>query len=439
MSFGVLVAGLLALRGGLIWYLAASGVNHLQPDSTLYLLLAENLVQKGWFSASVEVFAPEVFRTPGYPAFLAGLQVVGLGGLWWVSAAQELVYLFSAFLAYRGIRSLLSEHLGRAALVFMLLEPGGLAFPKLVGSETLFIPFLLGAVFSIGFWLRNARWHWLLLAGALIGTGVLVRPAATYLPIIVLPIMRLAGRSRRTFAVGAVALLLGLSIVLGPWIARNTIHFGEPFISGQASNLLANFHVPIVWETTQGIPFEKGQALVRERVADVQRGAQEELGRALDDVDRSRLQQAWALAELSSNLPTYAVHWTFGVVKAMLGANLLELYHVANLRTERLRYHQIAETGILSKAWRFLSLQDPLVLLELLLRAIAAGLALAGAWSMLRSRDPFLWLVLGVNAYFLSIAGPMGYGRLRFPVEVLWFLQAALGLGWIRSRFGRLK
>ena len=439
MWFGTLVAALLALRGALMWYIAEYGGNHFQPDSELYVVLARNLAEQGWFSASADVFIPEVFRTPGYPAFLALLQLVGVDGPTGISVVQEIVYLLCVLLAYLGIRRLLTEHLARAALVFMLLEPGGLAFPKLVGTESLFLPFVLGAVFTIGFHLRDEIWRWALLSGVLLGVGVLVRPAATYLPVVFLLVMWLARKTSRGFVVGSLALILGFSVAIAPWLIRNAVHFGQPFLSGQASNLLAHFHVPAVWETTEGIPFEQGQALVRERIAEAEDREERVLGRALNAAESFRLRQDWAVGELFSHLPTYAMQWGFGVIKAVVGVNLLELYHVARLRTDRLRYYEVRETRLVPKALRFLSAQDPLVLLELVFRALVAVLAVLGAWAMLRSKDPFLWLLLGINAYFLSIAGPMGYGRLRFPVEVFWFLQGALGFGVLSRRFGWLK
>jgi 4-amino-4-deoxy-L-arabinose transferase-like glycosyltransferase len=436
-TFIVLVAVLLALRAVFFWYFLQEGGSSFQPDSERYLTLGATLAERGWFSVSPEAFEAEVFRTPGYPLFLSLFPGVEGQPIAWIVAAQELIYLFCAFLVYAGIRRLLGESLARACLVFMLLEPGGLAFPKLIASETLFLPFSLGAVLAAGLYLRLGGARWALLAGLLLGAAVVVRPVATYLPLLFLFVMWLARRPAGGLAAGAAALVLGFTLLAGPWVVRNAVHYGQPFISGQTSNMLARYHVPFVWETAKGLPFNEGAELVSERMRTLRRETEARIGRRLDAVERYNLERDWAVGELAAYPGIYAFRWAVGILKTLVSGNLTEVYQVADLRNDRLRYFEIEEPRLVPRVVTFITAQDPLFMVEVAARMALALLALIGAWAIVRGRDPFLWLILLVNLYFVFVPGPMGYARLRFPVEVFWFVQALMGLSWLAGRLGR--
>jgi hypothetical protein len=261
-----------------------------------------------------------------------------------------------------------------------------------------------------------------------------VRPVATYLPLLFLLVMWLARRSGRELAAGAAALVLGYALFLAPWVLRNAAHFGQPFVSGQTSNMLAHYHVPFVWETARALPFKEGARLVEERMRSLRAEREAQLGRGLDRVERYAMEQSWALRELAHYPLVYAFRWGVGVLKTVVSGNLTELYQVADLRTDRLHYFEIPDPRLLTKVVTFVRAQDPLFAVEIALRAALAVLALVGAWSILRGSDPFLWLLLLVNLYFVFVPGPMGYARLRFPIEVFWFVQAMIGVSWLAGR-----
>ncbi len=430
--FSRAVLVLLALRLGLLLLLWAVGGEPLQPDSPLYLQLAAGLAEQGWFSASLTTFQPEVFRTPGYPAYLAlfyptGLPT-GLNHLFWPLLVQEGLYLVSVGIFYIGTRTLLDLGLARAVVIFLLIEPGGIAYPKLLLSDTLHLALIVPAVFALGGHLRTQRWSWLITAGVLLGAAAWVRPAAFLLPVVFAPVLIVASRFRRAGFIRAGVLVLVTTLTLSPWLARNQSVFGTPYLSGQASNMFANYHLPYVWEVTRGLPFQDGQrevaALTEQAVAE----AEAELGRALNAVERLNVQQALALAELKQHPAPYAQRWIIGMLKTLLGPGLLDAYAAYGHQPERIRFAAIDEASFTRKVTQFLAGQDLLVLTEVLLRGLLLGLALIGALVILRSGNPFLWIILLFTAYTIAIPGPMGLTRLRFAAEGFLFLQAWLGL-----------
>lgn len=430
------VVAIVLLRAAFFAYFLISGGETLEPDSRTYLILSDNLTNLGWFSRSAEAFSPEVFRTPGYPLFLSLFSLLGLDSLYWVSAAQEMIYLATAFLFYHGIRRLLNEDIARVGLVFLLLEPGGLAYPKFIISESLFVLFIIGAVLLVGIYFRDLGWRKLLIAGLLLGLATLVRPAATYLPLLFGVVIWLRARHRTRAALHAGVMALAFMAVLTPWLVRNYVHFGTLFVSGQTSNMLANYHVPIVWESVRGLSFEEGQAMMKSHVAETAAVEGSKRNHPLDSVEVFELQQSLALEELARHPVDYAKQWFYGVLKTSLGVNVTELYHAIDIRADRLHYSDIIQPSFFRKILQFLLHQDPLVLVEVMFRALLAVCMLVGAWAIVRSNEPFLWIILLANLYFVFIPGPMGNARFRFPVEGFWLIQAWLGLGLLGPTFG---
>jgi hypothetical protein len=437
-AFVIAVGVLLGLRLSLVLLLWALGGEPLQPDSPHYLKLADALVQKGWFSASLAAYDPEVFRTPGYPVYLSLFRSLGATGTFWPLLIQELLYLGAVMVFFVGTRALLDSGLARAVVLFLLIEPGGLAYPKLILSDTLNLALVVPALFALGTHLRSGRWSWLVLAGALLGAAAWVRPAAFVLPLVFAPVLIVSGRFRPIAFMRAGLLVLVTTLALSPWLARNQALFGAPTLSGQASNMFVNYHLPYVWEVTRGLMFRDCQQQAAELARKAVVAAEAARGEPLNAVERLAAQQDAALAELRQYPGAYAQRWGTGMLKTLLGPGLLDVYSAYGHEKDRVRFSAIEETSFARKLTVFLGGQDWLVLAEVLLRGLLLALALAGAVAMLRSGNPFLWVILLFSAYTVFVPGPMGLTRLRFAAEGFLFLQAWIGLRCLRELLGSL-
>ena len=434
MWFSMLIGLLVVLRCSLLVYFIISGGKYLYPDTPMYLELATNLIENQVFSMSREApFIPEVFRTPGYPVFLALISELGMESLYWVVFWQELVYALAVFIFYHYGKSLFDRNLLRAGVVFLLLEPGGLAYPKLLLSETLFMPFLFTGLLAIGLYLRQTNWRYLLVSGIAMGLGAMVRPAILYLPVIAaITLIFFQFRNRqRWLHVGI--LLLTFSVVVSPWLLRNYHFFGKAFMSGQLSHMLANYHVSKVWEHTRGYTQKQGQSAIQGLIGKAKAEQEKVLARTLTPVEFFTLQQQVAVAELAKYPLEYLIQWGGGILKTISGPNLIDFYDIFNFHPQRPHLFQVlAERGY-SGIFYYLSNLDLLFLVNVIFTLGMAFFALLGVPCILRSRDRFFWLLLLSNFYFICIAGPMGEPRYRFPVGVFWFIQAFLGWRWFMA------
>lgn len=401
---------------------------YLTDDSGSYLSTAENLREHHVFSESDESpFSPSLFRTPGYPIFLAFLHELGMASPYWATFWQELIYGLSVFLFYRYGKPFFGEKLARIGVIFLLLEPGGLSIPKTIMSETLFLPFFFGGLFAIGYYLRNTNWRYLALSGVLMGVGACIRPSILYFPIVAsLSLVIFDYRNTKRW-LHATVLLIAFTVVISPWLLRNYYHFGKLVMSSAQSVTLAEYHVPFVWESAKETPFKIGQELIR---AEIKQAAEEKarsLHRQLNPVEISQIEQQIALIELKKYPWDYFKQWYYGFLKTISGGNLFDVYHSFRYRVDRLHFFQIKATDFKEKVFTFLINQDYFYIFEALLRVLIGFFALCGAVCILVKKDCFFWVMMLTNFYFICVAGPMGLPRYRFPVEVFWFIQANMG------------
>lgn len=428
MRFSWIVGILILFRIIVYIYFVGLEGDYLAEDSPIYLQLADNLREYHVFSKSGEPpFSPEIFRTPGYPIFLAFIHALGMASTYWATFWQEIIYGLSIFIFYRYGKPFFGEKLARIGVIFLLLEPGGFSEPKIILSETLFLPFFFGGLFAIGYYLKSTNWRYLALSGVLMGAAVYIRPANLYLPAVAaLTLVIFDYRSTKRWLHTAV-LLIAVSVVITPWLLRNYYYYGKLVMSSSQSVLLAEYHVPFVWESAKDTPFLMGQEIIRSEIKQAVEEQARTLQRPLNTAEISDLEQRLALNELKKYPWDYFKQWSYGFLKAMSGGNLFDIYHSFKYRVDRLHFFQIEATDIKEQVFTFLINQDYFYIFEVLLRVFIAFFALCGTVFILAKKDCFFWVMMLANFYFICIPGPMGLPRYRFPVEIFWFIQAYVG------------
>lgn len=253
----VLLLGLV-LRGGL---LASAGWQDpsraMLGDSPRYLELSHNLATTGTFGLAAEdsglVHIPlsalrdqlgqgpkevapglyaEGFRTPGYPAFLAVFDLLGLGLKSVLLAQVILGSLLIALVGWIAWMVTQSVRVTLAAALLIAINPGSIVECNLILSEGLFTFLLTLAIGLLVYARQTGRWQHIALLGVTVAAAALVRPIAIVIvPLaglaLLLPYRRLAEslavsppRLERRFAL---ALLFAgvVALPLAGWVARN--------------------------------------------------------------------------------------------------------------------------------------------------------------------------------------------------------------------------
>src|SRR5262245_9281411 len=213
-------------------------------DQNGYINLGQAIAQTGRFTLYPlsPTFVPEVIRTPGYPLFVAAVDLTLGQGHLQVAIAQAFVFAGICLLAYAIARRLADD---RTALV------AGLAtafYPTLpyYGALTLTDLFATMLV-TLGLyaWLRALQdgGGWSAGAGAAFAAAAITRPSFQYLPVALLLFAALiAPRSRVVLARGAI--MLGVAIVaVAPWLFYIVVNFHTLSLSPPAAGIGRN-----LWE-----------------------------------------------------------------------------------------------------------------------------------------------------------------------------------------------
>lgn len=433
MYFAIVGFILLCRIGLLIYFILIEG-QYLVPDSHIYIDLAKNLVEHQVFSSSLQPpFNANFFRTPGYPFFLAICEYVGFGKPYWIVFWQEFIYCFTLGLFYRYSLLLFGKKITRISLLFLLIEPGGLAFPMIFYSEALFLPFFILGLLFIGHYLLNFNWYYLIFSGLLMGMGILIRPALQYFPLIIVFSIILFNFRNRQCWLHSGLLLLTVILTVSPWLAHNYHHSGKLFLSGQQNNMFANYHVPRVWSVVKNISFSEGQKIMKNKVNASINQKEKHREYPLTEVEAFGVQKDVAFTELKKYPYAYGKQWIAGSLRAMVGLHLPTLKTALKIPKNAPYLNDIRENTFLSQIWEFLKQQPLHIILFLIIRGIIAVFALLGVIAVINSKNPFLWIVMLANFYFICMAGPMADSRFRFPVESFWFIQACYGLTWMFS------
>jgi 4-amino-4-deoxy-L-arabinose transferase-like glycosyltransferase len=189
-----------------------------------YDQLADNLVQGHGYRFYPDT-APTMMREPGYPVFLAGLELLFGSNFTAVKVANLCLALATAWLMTRlATRISKNEIVAIAPPLLFLFHPATLIAESRGGVETLFT--FLSVLFLLVLYAAMERegWTYYALSGAVLGATVLVRSTPMIFPLFLLGYLLWFDRksSRPWIVARNVALmLLAMLAALSPWIVRN--------------------------------------------------------------------------------------------------------------------------------------------------------------------------------------------------------------------------
>ncbi len=258
----------LAVQGGAVGYAlwrtgTAAGYVFRSPDALEYYRIARNLAEKGLFSQNEgPPFAPDTWRTPGYPLFLASVMVFFGDAPVVLVAAQAVLSIINVLLLFHATRGFLGDGRALTAGLLFLFEPYRAFYSLWLLSTTLLVTVLLLTWLTWREGIATRSGGWLAMAGLLTGFAVLIWPGCMLVPPLLLCGLLGYGavRGRRRWEGGPRAwtwrggLLFALAnlLVIGPWVARNHRVAGEWALSDQSGVVLAYFKAAEVVLWRQG-------------------------------------------------------------------------------------------------------------------------------------------------------------------------------------------
>jgi 4-amino-4-deoxy-L-arabinose transferase-like glycosyltransferase len=286
----LIVAGLLTVA--LVLRVAEVERTSYRPinDAGSYLLLASQIAHSGDYTTSRAsgvgaggTRGPSAYFAPGYPYFLAAVDVIDGhrtrrdGAVQPARLAQAVLGTVAVALVGLVGQDAFGELIGLIALGLAAIYPVLIELSGTLVAENLVTVLVLAAVWAM---LRAARsahpYRWIAGAGVLTGLATLTHVNAFLL---VLPLGLAAWRLRRTVSADlprgflAPTLLIAAALItIAPWVIRNAIelHRFVPVTDETGITLVgtynrasaANRRVPYKWRIYYGIPGER--ALIRQ-------------------------------------------------------------------------------------------------------------------------------------------------------------------------------
>jgi hypothetical protein len=413
----------------------------ISADTGSYLEPGRNLLQHGRFVADG---VPDLFRTPGYPIFLA---VTGLAGLPVAAFVQVILSVFSVLLIWKLGRQVFDDnHIALGAAWILAFEPITVTCSVVLLSETLFLTLFLLSLERLAEFLHRRRLRVLAVAGLWLAAATFVRPVTYYLPValalgLFLVLARVPGLRWKAPAV----LLICALPWLAAWQVRNRVETGYGEFSSIKDENLYFFNVPAVIARVEHRSFIDVQdELVGTTCG---RGCNEQLYLYQPYLALHPEQAVWSQGQRLAFIHSEAIHILrahYGVYLRTCLAGLLKvMFRLGSGTFDSLLYPNSDSINFegttrgsiaIAKTYPWVTVEKVtfgVVLMGLYLFA-ARGIYLVVRGVYRGSiHTACLWLLLGTALYFLAVIGASGGvtadARVRLPVTLVVCILAAAG------------
>ncbi len=417
-----------------------------EPDSDGYIRVARTLAETGQFAILDPVshqLVPFVTRVPFFHFVAARLiNLFGPEVGWPLTIMNVILGTATVVLAGWFFYRLVNLPVGLLTGWLMALNPNSI-YNTLLVMPDIFFSFFCLLVFILGAQALSRRsWGWYFAWGVAIGLVMLIKPVFRYYWFIVLIILAVQYRNWKSWGKYAVTLMLGISLVIAPWLIRNHSIFGF-------WGLELTTGINSIWSITDLI----------KPSTDQQRLSDPELAKVRDVVVHSRETLRQAHPEKFNDKDIFAqfnyASYAWGEIQAQLGLSIVATDKMlTRLGLEVIRQNPV----IVAKRYALNTvnfLNSPASLAELICRLIPGGrmyrqplsvawqernmsivvptimvriaylfllfIAFRGGitwWKNKIDRQVILFLVLSVF-YFVLFSFAAGYDRYRLPVDPL--------------------
>lgn len=445
----ILFAVALAVNLSMFFYLYLSrGQEFFNPliqgtDQAEYGRIAINLAEHNSFSLSQPApYIPDSARTPIFPLFLS-VSYFLTGGFILATLFNILASAFTAIIVFE-IAMIITRRSNIAivsGIIFALL-PYKVYLSSMAMADILFTFFfsLFVLVFlkiiskERNFDIKNA-----ILAGTLLGLSVLVRPITQFF--IVIPIfvsfLFFKEEIKKKFII-PLLMLVAFIFVLAPWLIRNEIHFGEPFLSS-----VGRYHMYVSyvgpWQAYRdGVPRD-------EKYNEILKYIEEKYGKdAMYNIEVSTELSRIAKKEILENPLSYIFfHISAMPIYFLNNDMILTLREAFNFKLPNVNIAQkvfvlnfgdilksVLESGIFFIIFFFASY---------FLVALKSGFGILWAFAHLRKNFIIGVFVILTIAYFPLLVGFEGHARFRIPIEPFLIIFSILAifdiLRFIKEKF----
>jgi len=215
----------------------------IEIDSNDYLLTAENLAKHGAFTRHYipEQVTGEIYRTPGYPFFLALFHYILRIPLNGIVFIQVLLTILAAVIVFKATQAI-DERLGLLSAAIVLFDPAITARSLMVLTESLYLLFITLFMFAFVSYLKTKKISLLSLSAIILALTTYIRPISYFLgaAISIFIIYAVIRDNKKRLCVAITHAIIFFIIVyasLGIWQYRNIRHANNEIIFSTITNI----------------------------------------------------------------------------------------------------------------------------------------------------------------------------------------------------------
>jgi MFS family permease len=365
-------------------------------DTPAYLKVAEGLPSVLW-DPNHAALSASLRRTPGYPLFLRLVQPWGgrIDVAWIAIAGTFVLTVAIVTLTFVLGRRFGGPRVGVVAAWLVALDVLLIGHTPYVLSDTAFAVAILGLVIVYERLLREQTWRLGLAVGGLYGAATLIRPIALYLaPWLLLGLVVAGGpRAWRRWAGAAAFLVVGATLLVGGWYARNTAVADLPVFSTIEGANIFEYRAAGVVALQRGISVDEARTQLEREYRAQLHGTDAEI-----DAAKRRI----GMQILMSDLGATARITAEGIVPTVIESGSFEM--------ERRLPGPIRRVAAGPLRWYALAM--------LMFEYLAAIVWLFG-FGVTRTKSQIIAILAPVFGYLAVALGPESYARFRVPLHPL--------------------
>ncbi len=214
------------LNLSLILFLQIPPTNfHCDIDSKAYIEKATFLYEKNTL-APIPTQTQFPYYTLGYPIIMGIIFKIFSPQIEWVILFQILLTLLAAFLIFVTAKRLFNETVGIISFALTCINVGFLTFSQFILTESFLTLFLILFFERFTAYLYDNNLKSLSVSGIALGISVLIKPAALYYPILLLPLIYYSAPSDKKLNFSASFLLLFATPIFA-YMLHNKIVFDQ--------------------------------------------------------------------------------------------------------------------------------------------------------------------------------------------------------------------
>jgi len=398
------------------------------PDSYDYDTLAHSLLESGRFA---RVGSPEIFRTPGYPVFLAGIYALTGNSIHAVVIVQAFLDVLLCYLVFQLGRMLLSQAVGLVAAAIQAISPVMIAYCCRILSETLFAFLIVSMLLLLLNKGANQQVKLIFPAGVIMGIACIVRPVGLIAAIIIVIFLLVARRFR-----SAIVFAVASAMIITPWLTRNYYKTGYYGLAGVADYNLFYYNARALMQGDRSVAVSStAQRLVEENP--IREGLPPDYAR-LNNPAFLSLCRSEGMKIICRQPGRYLLVHLRGMRNIFLPA-ATDVLEIAGLTTgTKGTLGVIRQEGLWAGVKHYFADEPwavwlclPMVLITLV-KFIFAMVGLVRC--AIRQIGFDFWFMVAIGVSLILLPGPAGHPRFRVPAAAIISIIFAVGIVGIKSK-----